>query len=78
MRDRIDLRPFMTLNRGFAYREQIGANASGRTVLAHLIRTRRHSTAGEWAARIERGEVEVDGRAAAAQVPSDQDARYSF
>lgn len=52
-------------NRGFAYREPIGAESAGRTVLAHLARTRRHSSAETWAARIERGEVEIDGRAAA-------------
>jgi 23S rRNA pseudouridine1911/1915/1917 synthase len=55
----------MTLNRGFAYREQIGVEAKGRTVLEHLVRTRRHSSASEWSARIGRGEVELDGEVAA-------------
>lgn len=55
----------MTLNRGFAYRERIGAEAAGQTVLAHLVRTRRHSSAAQWTARIARGEVEIDGRVAA-------------
>lgn len=56
----------MTLNRGFAYRERIGVEAAGQTVLAHLVRTRRHSTASQWASRIGRGEVEVGGRVATA------------
>jgi 23S rRNA pseudouridine1911/1915/1917 synthase len=57
----------MTLNRGFAYRERIGIVAAGQTVLAHLVRTRRHSTAAQWADRISRGEVEVGGRVAAVE-----------
>ncbi len=56
----------MTLNRGFAYRERIGVEAAGQTVLAHLVRTRRHSTAAEWESRISRGEVVVGGRVAGA------------
>lgn len=52
----------MPLNRGWAYREQVGANAAGRTVLAYLTTTWRHSPEAEWAARLARGEVEVDGR----------------
>ena len=51
----------MILNRGWSYREQVGADAAGRTVLAYLTETRLHSAEKEWAARIERGEVEVDG-----------------
>lgn len=52
-------------NRGFAYREPIGAGSAGLTVLAHLTRTRPHSSAATWAERIERGEVAIDGRTAA-------------
>lgn len=47
------------LNRGYAYRERIGAG--GATVLEHLIRHHRHSDEPEWRHRIERGEVTVDG-----------------
>lgn len=54
-------------NRGFAYREPIGPEIAGRSVLAHLARTRPHSSAATWAARIDRGEVELDGRPAAAE-----------
>ena len=45
---------------GWSYREQVGPDGGGRTVLAYLAATRLHSTK-EWAARIERGEVEVEG-----------------
>jgi 23S rRNA pseudouridine1911/1915/1917 synthase len=59
------------LNKGWSYREQIGPAAAGRTVLAHLAATRRHSSASEWKARLDRGEVDVDG----ARVPSDHTLR---
>jgi 23S rRNA pseudouridine1911/1915/1917 synthase len=49
------------LNRGWSYREQVGPDASGQTVLAYLTATRLHSTEQEWLARLERGEVEVEG-----------------
>ena len=39
----------------------MGPERSGRTVLSYLTDTRRHSTESDWAARIARGEVEVDG-----------------
>jgi 23S rRNA pseudouridine1911/1915/1917 synthase len=48
-------------NRGWSYREQVGPDAAGLTLLAYLATTRVHSSANEWASRIERGEVEVDG-----------------
>jgi 23S rRNA pseudouridine1911/1915/1917 synthase len=49
------------LNRGWSYREQVGPGAASRTVLSYLTATRLHSPESEWAARIERGEVEVEG-----------------
>jgi 23S rRNA pseudouridine1911/1915/1917 synthase len=49
------------MNRGWSYREQVGPDGGGRTVLAYLTATRLHSTEQEWAERIERGEVEVEG-----------------
>jgi 23S rRNA pseudouridine1911/1915/1917 synthase len=49
------------LNRGWSYREQVGPESAGQTVLAYLTATRLHSTESEWTARIERGEVEVEG-----------------
>lgn len=51
----------MAVNRGWTYREQVGPDGGGHTVLAYLTATRLHSTEQEWAARIERGEVEVEG-----------------
>jgi 23S rRNA pseudouridine1911/1915/1917 synthase len=39
----------------------VGPDGAGLTVLAYLTATRLHSTETEWAARIERGEVEVEG-----------------
>ncbi|HYE88461.1 MAG TPA: RluA family pseudouridine synthase [Vicinamibacterales bacterium] len=51
----------MPLNRGWSYREQVGADAAGRTVLQYLTETRLHSTETEWFARLQRGEVEVEG-----------------
>lgn len=50
----------MPLNRGWSYREQVGPESAGQTVLEYLTATRLHSTENEWTARIERGEVEVD------------------
>ena len=51
----------MPLNRGWSYREQVGPDAAGLTVLDYLIAAHSHSTESEWASRIERGEVEVEG-----------------
>ncbi|HYB96965.1 MAG TPA: RluA family pseudouridine synthase [Vicinamibacterales bacterium] len=51
----------MPLNRGWSYREQVGPDAAGLTVLQYLTATRLHSTETEWSERIARGEVEVEG-----------------
>lgn len=51
----------MTLNAGWTYREQVGPGGAGLTVLAYLTATRRHSTSEEWAERLERGEIEIEG-----------------
>ena len=51
----------VAMNRGWSYREQVGPEGKGHTVLSYLTATRLHSTETEWAARIERGEVEVEG-----------------
>ncbi len=56
------------MNRGWSYREQVGPGAAGQTVLDYLASTRTHSTAAEWAARLDRGEVEVEGIRADAEV----------
>lgn len=49
------------MNRGWSYRDYIGLEHAGLTVLAYLTATRRHSTAAEWQSRIDRGEVELCG-----------------
>jgi 23S rRNA pseudouridine1911/1915/1917 synthase len=49
------------VNEGFEYRGQIGPDADGETVLAHLARRYRHSSEAIWLERIERGEVTVAG-----------------
>ncbi|MGH9324714.1 MAG: RNA pseudouridine synthase, partial [Vicinamibacteria bacterium] len=54
------------LNRGFEYRERLGSQAKGRTVLAYLTDRYRHSSEGEWRRRIESGQVLVAGVPAAA------------
>jgi 23S rRNA pseudouridine1911/1915/1917 synthase len=55
----------VAINRGWSYRERVGPDHAGHTVLAYLAATRLHSTEPEWAARIDRGEVEIDGARAA-------------
>jgi 23S rRNA pseudouridine1911/1915/1917 synthase len=54
------------MNAGYEYHEQVGPEAEGRSVLAWLALRHVHSSAAEWARRIERGEVRVDGAAATA------------
>ncbi len=51
----------MALNSGWTYREQVGPGGDGLTVLNFLAATRLHSTTEEWALRLERGEVEIEG-----------------
>jgi 23S rRNA pseudouridine1911/1915/1917 synthase len=50
------------VNSGYEYRERVPAAASGLTAAEWLARTRAHSDARAWAARVERGEVSLDGR----------------
>jgi 23S rRNA pseudouridine1911/1915/1917 synthase len=52
------------VNHGYEYREEVGAEAAGRTVLAWLARRHRHSGEATWRARIAAGEVRVDGETA--------------
>jgi 23S rRNA pseudouridine1911/1915/1917 synthase len=54
------------VNAGFEYREEIGPEAAGRTVLAWLRQRYRHSTEGTWRERIASGEVWLDGKVALA------------
>ena len=52
------------MNAGFAYREQVGPEAAGQSVLAYLTRRYRHSSEAVWRQRIAAGEVLL-GRAPA-------------
>ena len=54
------------MNAGFVYREEVGREAAGRTVLAWLSRRYRHSSEAAWRARIADGEVRLDGDVAVA------------
>jgi 23S rRNA pseudouridine1911/1915/1917 synthase len=54
------------VNAGFEYREEVGGEAAGRTVLAWLTRRYRHSTEAAWRERIAGGEVRLGGEVALA------------
>ncbi len=53
------------MNQGYEYRERVGPDASGHTVLAHLAERYRHSSEATWRARLAAGEVLLDGQASA-------------
>jgi 23S rRNA pseudouridine1911/1915/1917 synthase len=55
----------MALNRGWAYRSEIGPEFAGQGLLRYLADSYTHSGSHEWAARLARGEVTLDGRLAA-------------
>jgi 23S rRNA pseudouridine1911/1915/1917 synthase len=52
------------LNLGFEYRDRIGPEADGETVLSYLKRRYRHSAEADWRLRIEAGEVLLEKAAA--------------
>lgn len=54
----------MTLNDGYAYREQIGRAGAGHSVQEYLAQRYAHSTPARWAQRLAAGEVTLDGRTA--------------
>jgi 23S rRNA pseudouridine1911/1915/1917 synthase len=54
------------VNAGFVYRERVGPEAVGRTVLAWLSERHRHSSEATWRARIADGQVRLDGGVALA------------
>jgi 23S rRNA pseudouridine1911/1915/1917 synthase len=54
------------VNGGFEYRETVGREARGSTVLAWLAARHRHSSEPIWRSRIAAGEVSLDGAVAAA------------
>ena len=55
-----------SVNGGYEYRERLGREANGSTVLAWLAGRHRHSTEPVWRARIDAGEVSLDGVPASA------------
>ena len=57
------------LNGGYEYREQLGVRASGQSVLSYLADRYRHSSADQWLARIESGQVRLDGAIARPEAP---------
>ena len=57
------------MNEGFEYAEEVGAAAAGEDVLCYLVRRYRHSDAAVWRARLEAGEVRIDGTPAEAGDP---------
>jgi 23S rRNA pseudouridine1911/1915/1917 synthase len=54
----------MALNGGFSYRAQPGAVATGRRLAEWLAATFTHSSADDWAERLSRGEIAIDGTVA--------------
>lgn len=54
----------MTLNRGFTYHARVASTARGQTLVAWLSATYTHSPIAEWAKRLARAEVALDGRLA--------------
>ena len=54
----------MTLNRGYSYNARIGPAAAGRRVRDHLAAVYAHSDATAWNARLQAGEIELDGQLA--------------
>lgn len=57
----------MALNGGYAYREQLNQRAQGHRLLDYLVRRYEHSAPEEWQARLERGEVQLNGQIAHGQ-----------
>jgi 23S rRNA pseudouridine1911/1915/1917 synthase len=55
------------LNEGFEYREQLGTEADGWTVLDYLSRRYDHSSVRDWAERIASGHVLIDSKPAHAE-----------
>jgi 23S rRNA pseudouridine1911/1915/1917 synthase len=54
------------VNAGFEYREEVGPEAAGRTVVAWLAARYRHSTEAAWRERLAAGAVTIDGEVALA------------
>ncbi|MFN5514754.1 MAG: RluA family pseudouridine synthase [Cyanobacteriota bacterium] len=57
----------ISLNSGWRYRDQVTNTWHGRRLLAFYVERYLHSSAAEWQARIESGQILVDGRPASAE-----------
>jgi 23S rRNA pseudouridine1911/1915/1917 synthase len=57
----------LRLNKGCEYRERLGPDADGRTVLTYLSQRYCHSSTAEWAERIASGYVLIDSRSVTAE-----------
>ena len=55
----------MSFNRGWTYHDRIRLDGAGLSVSAFYASRYRHSSAAEWAARAESGEILLNGRRAA-------------
>lgn len=64
VREQLDLGHGGHLNSGWTYREMVGRDAAGGTVLDYLAARYAHSSREDWARRIAEGRVEVDGKPA--------------
>ncbi|HLT31581.1 MAG TPA: RluA family pseudouridine synthase [Myxococcaceae bacterium] len=58
-----------TLNQGYVYTEQLGAEARGQTALSYLAARWRHSPETVWHARLSNGEVTLDGQPVGPDAP---------
>jgi 23S rRNA pseudouridine1911/1915/1917 synthase len=50
------------VNKGYEYRERVGSESAGRTVVAYLAGRYRHSTEATWRRRMAAGEILLDER----------------
>jgi 23S rRNA pseudouridine1911/1915/1917 synthase len=60
---------YIGLNKGCEYREQLGVDADGRSVLAYLSMHYTHSSPAEWEERIATCHILIDGRPAHPESP---------
>ena len=54
----------MTHNRGYRYRQILGPEAVGQSVLTYLTNQFPHSSETEWSARVAAGEIQLEGQIA--------------
>lgn len=57
------------MNQGWTYCDRVSTTAAGQSLLDYYTQRYRHSSQTEWQARIERGQITVDGQTAQAEQP---------